>query len=104
MPLIDSEPKGKASMLTFSIDTETKANLHEYCKFSNNKPDRIIREALKLLFRTDPEFAPWQQRQRQSAAAGSSKNPAEKSSEPSSAKASSGSASTSRSDEASRKQ
>jgi hypothetical protein len=73
MPLIASEPQGKKSALRFEIDSETKQTLKLYCEFSENlKHDPVIVGALKLLFKSDADFAPWlEQRKRQQA--GSSK-------------------------------
>jgi hypothetical protein len=69
MPLIASEPQGKKSALRFEIDSETKHTLKLYCEFSENlKHDPVIVGALKLLFKTDADFAPWlEQRKRQQA-------------------------------------
>jgi hypothetical protein len=69
MPLIASEPQGKKSALRFEIDSETKQTLKLYCEFSENlKHDPVIVGALKLLFKTDADFAPWlEQRKRQQA-------------------------------------
>ncbi len=61
MPLIEREPKGKWSSLRFEIDTETRQDLMLYAKFSENKLDHVIRGALRLLFKTDPEFGPWRE-------------------------------------------
>lgn len=67
MPLIESEPKGKKSTIRFEIDSESKQTLLFYCEFSQNKrPDPVIAGALKLLYKTDPDFGPWlEQRKRQ---------------------------------------
>jgi hypothetical protein len=69
MPLIASEPQGKKSALRFEIDSETKQTLKLYCEFSKNlKHDPVIVGALKLLFKSDADFAPWlEQRKRQQA-------------------------------------
>jgi hypothetical protein len=69
MPLIASEPQGKRSALRFEIDSDTKQTLKLYCEFSKNmKHDPVIVGALKLLFKTDADFAPWlEERKRQQA-------------------------------------
>jgi hypothetical protein len=69
MPLIASEPQGKKSSMRFEIDSETKQTLKLYCEFSQNaKHDVVLVGALRLLFKNDPEFAPWlEQRKRQQA-------------------------------------
>ena len=60
MPLIDSEPQGKKSAVRFELDSDSKQMLTFYCEFSHNKkPDPVIIGALKLLYKTDPEFGPW---------------------------------------------
>lgn len=60
MALIASEPKGKKSTLKFEIDAETRQMLKLYAEFSGNaKHDPILIGALKLLFKTDSDFAPW---------------------------------------------
>jgi hypothetical protein len=60
MALIASEPKGKQSTLKFEIDAETRQTLKLYMEFSGNaKHDPIMIGALKLLFKTDSDFAPW---------------------------------------------
>src|SRR5260370_12867940 len=63
MPLIESEPKGRWTHLRFQIDNETKQDLLLYCKFTTSTPDWVIRGALKLLFKSDPEFMPWRDQQ-----------------------------------------
>jgi hypothetical protein len=62
-----SEPHGKKSALRFEIDSDTRETLKLYSEFSGNtKLDPVIVGALKLLFKTDPDFAPWlEQRRRQ---------------------------------------
>ena len=67
MPLIESEPKGKKSAIKFELDSDTRQMLAFYSEFSQNKkPDPVIIGALKLLFKTDPEFGPWvEQKKRQ---------------------------------------
>jgi hypothetical protein len=69
MPLIASEPQGKKSSMRFELDSETKQTLKLYCEFSQNpKHDPVIVGALRLLFKSDSEFAPWlEQRKRQQA-------------------------------------
>src|SRR5947208_9697755 len=64
MPLIESEPKGRWTHLRFQIDNETKQDLLLYCKFTTSTPDWVIRGALKLLFKSDPEFMPWREQQK----------------------------------------
>jgi hypothetical protein len=60
MALIASEPHGKKSALRFEIDSDTKHMLKLYSEFSGNtKLDPVIIGALKLLFKSDPDFAPW---------------------------------------------
>lgn len=60
MPLIASEPHGKKSALRFHLDSDTKQMLKLYMEFSGNgKYDAVIVGALKLLFKTDADFAPW---------------------------------------------
>lgn len=72
MPLIASEPTGKKSALRFEIDAETKQMLKSYCEFSgNSKLDPVIIGALKLLFKNDPDFAPWLEQQKRQQASGS---------------------------------
>lgn len=67
MPLIESEPQGKKSAVRFELDSDSKQMLTFYCEFSHNKkPDAVILGALKLLYKTDPEFGPWlEQKKRQ---------------------------------------
>jgi hypothetical protein len=60
MALIPSEPHGKKSALRFEIDSDTRQTLKLYSEFSRNtKIDPVIVGALKLLFKSDPDFAPW---------------------------------------------
>ncbi len=69
MALIASEPNGKKSALRFEIDSDTRNMLKLYSEFSGNaKLDPVIVGALKLLFKSDPDFAPWlEQHKRQQA-------------------------------------
>jgi hypothetical protein len=84
MPLIASEPQGKKSAMRFEIDSDTKQTLKLYCEFSGNaKLDPVIVGALKLLFKTDSEFAPWlEQRKRQQAESRPAPKPAHGPSKP----------------------
>ena len=67
MPLIEREPQGKKCAVRFELDSDSKQTLMFYCEFSQNKkPDPVIAGALKLLYKTDPEFGPWlEQKKRQ---------------------------------------
>lgn len=67
MPLIESEPQGKKSAIRFELDSDSKQTLMFYCEFSQNrKPDPVIIGALKLLYKTDPDFGAWlEQKKRQ---------------------------------------
>lgn len=66
MPLIEKEAQGKKSAIRFELDSDAKQMLMLYCEFSQNKkPDPVIVGALKLLYRTDPDFGPWLERKRQ---------------------------------------
>jgi hypothetical protein len=77
MALIASEPHGKKSALRFEIDSDTKLTLKAYCEFSGNtKLDPIIVGALKLLFKSDPDFAPWLEQHKRQQDGGSSPVPA----------------------------
>jgi hypothetical protein len=69
MALIASESHGKKSALRFEIDSDTRHMLKLYSEFSGNpKLDPVIVGALKLLFKSDPDFAPWlEQHKRQQA-------------------------------------
>ncbi len=76
MALIASEPNGKKSALRFEIDSDTRNMLKLYTEFSGNtRLDPVIVGALKLLFKSDSDFAPWLEQHKRQQAGGSS-NPA----------------------------
>jgi hypothetical protein len=73
MALIASEPQGKKSALRFEIDSDTRHMLKLYSEFSGNtKLDPVIVGALKLLFKSDPDFAPWLEQHKHQQAGNSS--------------------------------
>jgi hypothetical protein len=74
--------EGKWSSLRFEIDTETRQDLMLYSKFSESKPDHVIRGALRLLFKTDPEFGPWREQHKDELTAGPNLEKKPKSSSP----------------------
>jgi hypothetical protein len=77
MALIASEPHGKKSALRFDIDSDTRHILKLYSEFSGNtKLDPILVGALKLLFKSDPDFAPWLEQHKRQQDGGSSPVPA----------------------------
>jgi hypothetical protein len=62
MPLIERAPVGRSTKLSVQIDAERRKRLESYCRFSQNKPERVVLGALDLLFRQDREFQEWEAR------------------------------------------
>jgi hypothetical protein len=55
-PRIQPQAKGKLLTCSFRIDHETEDQLQAYADFVSSDRSYVIREALKFLFRNDPNF------------------------------------------------
>lgn len=59
MPIIQVERKQLRTQLKTAIDTDVQERLRAYCRFSGATGDQVVSGALKFLFQSDTEFAPW---------------------------------------------
>jgi hypothetical protein len=59
MPIIQVERKQLRTQLKTTIDTDVQERLRAYCRFSGATGDQVISGALRFLFQSDAEFAPW---------------------------------------------
>src|SRR5437879_11531982 len=59
MPIIHVERKQIRTQIKAAIETEVQERLRAYCRFSGATNDQVVSGALKFLFQSDAEFAPW---------------------------------------------
>lgn len=59
MPIIQVERKQIRTQIKAAIDTEVQERLRAYCRFSGATNDQVVSGALRFLFQSDAEFAPW---------------------------------------------
>jgi hypothetical protein len=59
MPIIQVERKEIRTQIKVVIETEVQDRLRAYCRFSGATNDQVVSGALKFLFQSDSEFAPW---------------------------------------------
>ena len=59
MPIIQVERKQLKTQIKAAIENEVQERLRAYCRFSGATNDQVVSGALKFLFQSDAEFAPW---------------------------------------------
>ena len=59
MPIIQIDKKQSKTQIKAAIETDVQDSLRAYCRFSGATNDQVISGALKFLFQSDSEFAPW---------------------------------------------
>jgi hypothetical protein len=59
MPIIQVEQKQIRTQVKAAIETDVQERLRAYCRFSGATNDQVVSGALKFLFQSDAEFAPW---------------------------------------------
>lgn len=59
MPIIQVERKQTKNQIKASIEIGMQERLRAYCRFSGATNDQVVSGALKFLFESDAEFAPW---------------------------------------------
>lgn len=59
MPIIQIDKKQSKTQIKAAIETDVQSSLRAYCRFSGPTNDQVISGALKFLFQSDSEFAPW---------------------------------------------
>jgi hypothetical protein len=59
MPIIQVERKQLKTQLKAAIETDVQERLRAYCRFSGATNDQVVSGALKFLFQSDADFAPW---------------------------------------------
>src|SRR5215831_18040564 len=59
MPIIQVERKQIRTQIKAAIETEVQERLRAYCRFSGATNDQVVSGALKFLFQSDADFAPW---------------------------------------------
>jgi len=59
MPIIQADRKQPKTQIKAAIETEVQEQLRAYCRFSGATNDQVVSGALKFLFQSDAEFAPW---------------------------------------------
>ena len=59
MPIIQAEIKQTKMQVKAAIETDVQERLRAYCRFSGATNDQVVSGALKFLFQSDAEFAPW---------------------------------------------
>jgi len=59
MPIIQVQRKQIRTQIKATIETEVQERLRAYCRFSGATNDQVVSGALKFLFQSDAEFAPW---------------------------------------------
>ncbi len=67
MPIIQAERKQLRTQLKAAIETDVQERLRAYCRFSGATNDQVVSGALKFLFQSDAEFAPWYEAHRNDA-------------------------------------
>ena len=59
MPIIQVDKKQSKTQIKAAIETDVQDRLRAYCRFSGATNDQVVSGALKFLFQSDSEFAPW---------------------------------------------
>jgi hypothetical protein len=59
MPIIQVDKKQAKTQIKAAIETDVQDRLRAYCRFSGATNDQVVSGALKFLFQSDTEFAPW---------------------------------------------
>jgi hypothetical protein len=59
MPIIQVDKKQSKAQIKAAIETDVQDRLRAYCRFSGATNDQVVSGALKFLFQSDSEFAPW---------------------------------------------
>jgi hypothetical protein len=59
MPIIQADRKQPKTQIKAAIETDVQDRLRAYCRFSGATNDQVVSGALKFLFQSDAEFAPW---------------------------------------------
>jgi len=59
MPIIQVDKKQSKMQIKAAIETDVQDRLRAYCRFSGATNDQVVSGALKFLFQSDSEFAPW---------------------------------------------
>jgi hypothetical protein len=59
MPIIQVERKQIRTQIKAAIENEVQERLRAYCRFSGATNDQVVSGALKFLFQSDADFAPW---------------------------------------------
>jgi len=67
MPIIQVERKQLKTQIKAAIENEVQERLRAYCRFSGATNDQVVSGALKFLFQSDAEFAPWYEAHRNDA-------------------------------------
>ena len=67
MPIIQVERKQIRTQIKAAIENDVQERLRAYCRFSGATNDQVVSGALKFLFQSDAEFAPWYEAHRNDA-------------------------------------
>jgi hypothetical protein len=67
MPIIQVERKQIRTQIKAAIENEVQERLRAYCRFSGATNDQVVSGALKFLFQSDADFAPWYEAHRNDA-------------------------------------
>jgi hypothetical protein len=67
MPIIQADKKQPKTQIKAAIETDVQERLRAYCRFSGATSDQVVSGALKFLFQSDAEFAPWYEAHRNDA-------------------------------------
>lgn len=59
MPIIQIDKKQSKTQIKAAIETDVQDRLRAYCRFSGATNDQVVSGALKFLFQSDSECAPW---------------------------------------------
>ena len=59
MPIIQIDKKQSKTQIKAAIETDVQERLRAYCRFSGASNDQVVSGALRFLFQSDAEFAPW---------------------------------------------
>src|SRR5215471_6723975 len=59
MPIIQVDKKQSKTQIKAAIETDVQERLRAYCRFSGASNDQVVSGALRFLFQSDAEFAPW---------------------------------------------
>ena len=59
MPIIQVDRKHPKTQVKAAIENDVQERLRAYCRFSGATNDQVVSGALKFLFQSDADFAPW---------------------------------------------